>query len=73
MKKWMRGSWLNNNLLVTVKALNGNKLIMVYGKVGHRLKQTLKEYGYEYNRTAQRWERTVGKTMRIPDFLKEKE
>ena len=69
----MRGNWLNKNLLVTVRSTNGSKEILVYGKVGHRLKQTLKEYGYEYNRTAQRWERTVGKTMKIPDFLKEKE
>ncbi len=73
MKKWMRGNWLNKNLLVTVRATNGSKEILVYGKVGHRLKQTLKENGYEYNRTAQRWERTVGKTMKIPNFLKEKE
>jgi aspartate aminotransferase-like enzyme len=71
MKKHMRGSWLNDNLLVLIKALNGDKLIMVYGKAGHRLKQTMKNYGFEYNRTAQRWERTVRKTSKIPNFLKE--
>jgi hypothetical protein len=69
--KRLRGNWLNNNLLVLVKTLNGNKRIMVYGKVGHRLKQTLKGYGFEWNRIAQRWERIVGKTRKIPDFLKE--
>lgn len=69
--KRLRGNWLNNNLLVLVKTLNGTKRIMVYGKVGHRLKQTLKGNGFEWNRIAQRWERIVGKTRKIPDFLKE--
>jgi len=66
----LSGNWLSDNLLVLVKALNGDKRIMVYGKVGHKLKQTLKGHGFEWNRTAQRWERIVGKTRKIPDFLK---
>ncbi len=68
----IRGSWLNNNLAVLVRALNGEKLIMVYGKISRNFRYKLKSYGFEYNQSAQRWERKVGKTARIPNFLKEK-
>lgn len=67
--KRLSGRWLDNNLLVTVKAHNGEKTIFVMGKIPPKLKKDIIEYGFEWDQTNRWWSRTVSKTMRIPDFL----
>jgi len=71
--KRLYGSWLDENLLVTVRADNGTKTIFVMGKIPSKLKKKMNEYGFEWDYIGKRWYRTVNKSVTLPSFLKEGE
>ena len=64
----LTGKWLQKNLLLVVRAIDGKKQILVYGRIAgdSKLKRTMDELGFTWESSNQRWSLTIPKKHKTP-------
>jgi len=64
----LTGKWLQKNLLLVVRAINGKKEILVYGRLSSdsELKKTMDKLGFVWEPSNQRWSLTIPRKHKTP-------